>query len=156
MIKYCLPAALGLAVLTTALGVHHQTAQAAPKRKRAPRVAIGAAAFTPKKIAAQGGTVRINRVAVNARNGATIFAVRAYVELAGSPSPGTKSTLTGKLRNTYHGTVQVPGNTGSARTTARLYVEVDSSAGIVKKAVGRINIDAFKGDPNQPPPPPPI
>ncbi len=157
MIKYCLPAALGVAVVCTTFGVQHQVAQAAPKGKaRAPKVVIGAAAYTPKRVTASGGTVQINRVAVTAKNGATIFSVRAYVEMAGSSIPGTKSTLTGKLRNTYGGSVQVPGSTRSAKSTARLYVEVDSSAGIIKKAVGRINVDPFKGDPNQPPSPPPI
>ena len=155
MIKFSSTAALGFAALTLSMGVAHEAAQAARRAPR-PSVAIGAARFTPRKLSASGGTIEILRVPVTARGGATVNSVRAYTEVVGSNNPGGKSSLSSLLPNVYKGSVAAAGNTKTTRVTLNVIVEADTSLGILRKTIGRVQMDPFKGDPNQPPPPPPI
>lgn len=156
MTKYLSTAALGLAAVAFAASTAREAAEAAPRRGPRPSVAIGAARFTPKRFTANGGSIEILRVPVTARGGATVNSVRAYTEVVGSGNPGGKSTLTSFLPNVYKGTVAVAGNTQSRRLNVNVVIEADTSLGILKKNVGRIQMDPFKGDPNSPPPAPPI
>lgn len=155
MTKYLSTAALGLAALTLSVGTVHEPVQAARRAPR-PSVAIGAARFTPRKLAAAGGTIEILRVPVTPRGGATINSVRAYTEVVGGGGSGSKTTLTSVLPNVFKGNVAVPGNSKTTRVSVNVVVEADTSLGIIKKNVGRVTMDPFKGDPNSPPPPPPI
>lgn len=144
-----LAAAAGSAAVLL-LGLHRES-QAAPAPIR-----IGTASFTPKKLPSNGGTIQIKSVAITARAGVTIFTVRARARLAGSTGGGTSATLSSPLRGKWSGTLSVSGNSSSSKASVDILVEVDSSAGLFSKRVGRVQLDPQRGDSSQPPPPPPI
>lgn len=139
-----------VALLTVSVTLAGKSAEAARPR----RPTIGAARLTPSRLSGAGGTVNV-RVLIKANN-ATLGSVTANSTMAGA-SPSASSTLLSTDGRYYNGSVRIAANPRNKSATADVFVVVQSSAGQVRKRVGRVKLD--KGgtvDDNTPPPPPDI
>jgi len=139
------------ALLTAGIGMHCRSAEAAPKKP-----SISSATLTPKRLAAAGGTVSI-RVKIK-NNGSSINSVSATSTLSGG-TPSAAATLQASGGDFYTGSVRVAANSRTKKTTASIYVQVNSTSGLVSKKVGTIQLDAGTGSTGgdtTPPPPPNI
>lgn len=139
-----------VALLTASVTLAGRTAEAARPR----RPSIGAATLSPSRLSGAGGTVNV-RVLIKS-NSATLGSVTASSTMAGA-SPSASSTLLSSDGRYYNGSVRIAANPRRKRATADVFVEVQSSAGRVRKRVGRVKLD--KGgtiDDSTPPPPPNI
>lgn len=146
---------LASAVATTALlvagvSISGRSAEAAKAKKPS----IGSATLTPKRLAGTGGTVSI-RVKIK-NNGSSISSVAASSTLSGG-SQSASATLQASGSDYYTGSVRVAANPRTKKTSASIYVQVNSSNGVVSKKVGTIQVDpgngSSGGDATPPPPP---
>lgn len=138
------------ALLVAGVSFNARVAEAAKPKKPS----IGSATLTPKRLAGSGGTVSI-RVKIK-NNGASISSVAATSTLSGG-SQSAAATLQASGDDYYSGSVRVAANTRTKKTSAAIYVQVNSSSGVVSKKVGTIQVDpgngSTGGDLNPPPPP---
>jgi hypothetical protein len=142
--------AASVALLSTSAILAGKSAEAARPRKPT----IGNATLSPKRLPGSGGTVNI-RVSIKP-NAATVGSVTASSTMTGG-SPSTSSSLLSTGNNIYTGSVRIDRNSRTRPTSANVFVEVNSSSGIVRKKVGTIRVDPGGGnDDNAPPPPPDI
>jgi len=140
------------ALLVAGVSLTGRTAEAAKPKKPS----IGSATLTPKRLAAQGGSVSI-RVKIK-NNGSSINSVAATSTLSGS-TESAAATLQASGSDYYTGTVRVSANSRTKKTTASIYVQVNSTSGVVSKKVGTVQVDAGSGNTGNdstPPPPPNI
>jgi len=138
-----------VALITAGVTLSGRTAEAAPRKPT-----IGAATLSPSRLSGAGGTVNV-RVLIKP-NSATVGSVSASSKLAGT-TPSASSTLLSTDGRYYTGSVRIARNPRTKAATADVFVEVQSSRGVVRKRVGRVKLD--KGgtvDDNTPPPPPNI
>jgi hypothetical protein len=140
------------ALLVAGVGLCGRSAEAAKPKKPS----IGTATLSPKRLSAQGGSVSI-RVKIK-NNGSSISSVAATSTLSGG-TESAAATLQASGTDTYTGTVRVSANTRTKKTTASIYVQVNSTNGVVSKKVGTIQVDPGNGNTGgdtTPPPPPNI
>lgn len=139
------------ALLTASVTLGGSTAQAARARKPA----IGKASLSPTRLTGRGGTVQI-RVKINP-NGQTISSVTATSTMSGA-SPSAASALQAAGGDYYTGSVRIGANPRTRKNVANVFVQVDTPNGVVKKRVGKVQLDAGGGpaDDSTPPPPPNI
>lgn len=138
------------ALLVAGISFNTRTAEAAKAKKPS----IGSATLTPKRLSGSGGTVSI-RVKIKS-NGASISSVAATSTLSGG-SQSAAATLQAAGGDYYSGSVRVAANTRTKKSSASIYVQVNSSNGVVSKKVGTVQVDpgngSTGGDLNPPPPP---
>lgn len=143
------------------LTVSMSTRPVAAAKAKAKKSTIGSARFASTHIDASNGSVQIVSVTIKA-NGNTINSVSMRTSLSSA-----KSALTASAGTTvYHGSITIPNNAAKGKRTVKVFVDADTSAGVVSKQVGSVtqNGGATSGGGgggstpgvDTPPPPPPI
>jgi hypothetical protein len=126
---------------------------AAQARKKGPTAVVRVRNVTPKTLGANGSNVTL-RVQVTVRNGRA-NAVHALGKVAGGAT-GQWIRLTQRKNGIYAGTIRVPGNPTTRRTTAEIYLNIDARGAGGRKNIRRVvaRLPVQKGDDSLPPPPP--